>query len=65
MTKEEALKFIEAEIKCLEKNISGQCDSDDCDDCNLLYEQGTMGERLRALKELLIVLEESKEGKDE
>ena len=44
MTNEEAAKMLEARAKCMECN-----DTKDCDNCNLLYEQGTTGEHIEAL----------------
>lgn len=48
MTKEEAIKMIEARLECLTRVTRGiwdECNYDLCDECELNYTQGNMGEQ--------------------
>ena len=53
MTREEAIKMARAELKCMERDVSGQdemCNNHKCDECSLNYERGNMGERKEWLR---------------
>lgn len=53
MTINEATKMLEAKKKCLERETSGidaDCNNHNCDNCDLCYEQGNMGEQKETLK---------------
>lgn len=54
----EALKLVRARIRCLESIVSSDrmCD-DNCEACGLTYEQGTMGEQIKAFKFVSDILE--------
>ena len=64
MTKEQAIKMIQARLECLTRETSG-CDDDcnmhRCNDCNLNYDQGNMGEQKewmnKAIKSLQACIE--------
>lgn len=52
MTNEEAKKMLEAKKECLRRETSGidiDCNRRNCDECDLCYEQGNMGEQQEAL----------------
>lgn len=52
MTNKEAKKMLKARLECLKRETSGtdiDCNYRNCDECNLCYEQGTMGEQKEAL----------------
>ena len=47
MTVEEAIKRANATVECIEREMSGldeMCNNNMCDECNLNYERGTIGE---------------------
>ena len=53
MSIEDCTKMLIAKEKCMERETSGtdaDCNLHNCDDCDLCYEQGTMGEQKEALK---------------
>lgn len=53
MTIEDCTKMLIAKEKCMERETSGidtDCNLHNCDNCDLCYEQGTMGEQKEALK---------------
>ena len=53
MTKEEAAKILESKAECMRREISGvyaDCNYRKCDDCELNYAQGTMGEQKEAIQ---------------
>lgn len=53
MTIKDCTKMLIAKEKCMERDTSGtdtECNSFNCDNCSLCYEQGTMGEQKEALK---------------
>lgn len=59
MTREEALKMIQARLECIERNISGNyklCNNK-CDECKLCYEKGTLGEQKEWLQMAIKALE--------
>lgn len=53
MTGEEAKKMLKAKLDCLIRETSGtdiDCNHRNCDECNLCYAQGNMGEQKEALE---------------
>lgn len=53
MTNEEAAKMLTAKVECMERDTNGtnsQCNTRYCDNCNLCYAQGTIGQQIEALK---------------
>lgn len=53
MTREEAIKMAKADLKCMERDTSGQdemCNNHKCDECSLNYERGNMGEQKEWLR---------------
>lgn len=53
MTKEEAIKKLQARHDCIEKwcrGIYDECNDSLCDECDLCYDQGTQGEQKEALQ---------------
>ena len=53
MTREDAKKMLKAKLECLKRETSGtdiDCNNKNCDECNLCYEQGNMGEQKEALE---------------
>ena len=53
MTNEEAAKMLTAKFKCMERENSGtdlDCDHRNCDECDLCYAHGTIGQQIEALK---------------
>lgn len=53
MTYNEAMKLLQAKRTCLIRETLGtyvDCNNRNCDNCNLCYEQGNMGEQKEALK---------------
>ena len=62
MTKEEAKKMLKAKLECLKRETSGtdiDCNYRNCDECNLCYEQGNMGEQKEALDMAIKALEQT------
>ena len=61
MTREEAIKMAKADLKCMERDTSGQdemCNSHKCDECSLNYERGNMGEQKEWLRLAIKALEQ-------
>ena len=61
MTREEAIKMAKADLKCIERDTSGQdemCNSHKCDECSLNYERGNMGEQKEWLRLAIKALEQ-------
>ena len=53
MTNEECIKMLKAKLKCMERSVSGtdeECNMLMCDNCDLNYAQGNMGEQKEALR---------------
>lgn len=53
MSIDDCAKMLIAKEKCMSRETSGtdtDCNSHNCDECSLCYEQGTMGEQKEALK---------------
>ena len=60
ITLEYAIKMLEARLDCMHRSSSGidvDCNREKCDDCELNYAQGTVGEQQEALKEAISALE--------
>ena len=55
MTNEEAAKMLTAKVECMERENSGT--DLDCDECELCYAQGTLGEQIEALRMAISALE--------
>ena len=52
MTPQEAKKMLKAKLECLKRETSGtdiDCNYRNCDECDLCYAQGNMGEQKEAL----------------
>lgn len=48
MTKKEAIKMLQARHDCIEKQCKGiyeDCNDSLCEECDLNYDQGTMGQQ--------------------
>ena len=61
MTNAEAIKMAKADLKCMERDTSGQdemCNSHKCDECSLNYERGNMGEQKEWLRMAIQSLEQ-------
>ena len=67
MTRAEAIKMLTAKVECIKRYSSGineDCNSPDCGECTLWYEQGNMGEQIEYLQMAIKALEETpKTGK--
>lgn len=53
VTIDDCIKKLIAKEKCMERETSGtdtDCNSHNCDECSLCYEQGNMGEQKEALR---------------
>lgn len=60
MTPEEAVKMIKAKLDCMCREFSGideDCNTSNCDNCRLNYEQGTVGEQMEALRVAISALQ--------
>lgn len=61
MTRAEAIKMLTAKVECIKRYSSGineDCNSPDCGECTLWYEQGNMGEQIEYLQMAIKTLEE-------
>ena len=60
MTDEQAKKMLKAKLECLKRETSGiDCNAGyNCDECELLYAQGTAGEQKKALNMAIQALEQ-------
>ena len=61
MANEDAKKMLKAKLECLKRETSGtdiDCNCKNCDECNLCYEQGNMGEQKEALELAIKALEQ-------
>lgn len=61
MTNEKSKKMLKAKLECLKRETSGtdiDCNYRNCDECNLCYEQGNMGEQKEALEIAIKALEQ-------
>ena len=62
MTREEAIRMAKADLKCMERDVSGRdemCNSHKCDECNLNYERGNIGDQKEWLRMAINVLEQT------
>lgn len=63
MTNEKAKKMLKAKLECLKRETSGtdiDCNYRNCDECNLCYDQGNMGEQKEALEMAIKALEQTR-----
>lgn len=61
MTSKEAVEMLKAKLDCMSREFSGRdedCNSSNCDNCKLNYEQGTVGEQKEALSVAISALQE-------
>lgn len=68
MTREEAIKMAKADLKCMERDTSGQdemCNSHKCDECSLNYERGNIGEQKEWLRLAIKELEQEPTTKND
>lgn len=52
MTNQEAIEMLTAKAECIRREASGidvDCIHRNCDECDLCYKQGTMGDQMKAL----------------
>ena len=64
MTNQEAIQMLTAKVKCMQRETSGtdvDCNSRNCDDCELCYAQGTTGEQREALNMAISALQAQEE----
>ena len=53
MTTQEAIKILESKAECMRRETSGtdkDCIYRNCDECDLCYAQGTVGEQIEAFQ---------------
>lgn len=65
MTKEEAIKRLQARHDCIEKQCHGhydECNDSLCDECDLNYDQGTMGQQKISLLMAIAALKKEVEA---
>lgn len=65
MTREEAAEMMKAKLECMTREVSGtdqDCNAKKCDECDLCYEQGNMGEQKEWLRMGIKALESQKVG---
>ena len=61
MTREEAAMMLRAKLECMTRDVSGSdehCNRKLCDDCDLCYAQGNMGEQKECLRMAIEALEQ-------
>ena len=61
MTNEEAKKMLKAKLECLKRETSGtdiDCNYRNCDECDLCYAQGNMGEQKEVLEMAIKALDQ-------
>lgn len=61
MTNQEAIKMLTAKVECMRQETSGtdiDCNRRNCDDCELCYAQGTIGEQIEALNVAISALQQ-------
>lgn len=64
MTREEAIKSLEAQRDCIILSCQGAChEGKECDECDFMYAKGTMGEMRDAYDVAIKALKEQKVGK--
>lgn len=60
MNNQEAIKILTAKVECMRRETSGtniNCNSHNCDSCELCYAQGTTKEQLEALNKAISALQ--------
>ncbi len=68
METREAIGMAKAKLKCIEKSVTGMdkfCNNNRCDECELNYDQGNMGEQREWLKESISAMEKQMSKKVE
>lgn len=64
MTDSEAIGFIQGKLDCMKKCDTFDCkNSDECDECNYCYAQGTFGEQKEAFQMAIQALEKQEKIK--
>lgn len=64
MTDSEAIGFIQGKLDCMKKCDTFDCkNSDECDECNNCYAQGTFGEQKEAFQMAIQALEKQEKIK--
>ena len=61
MTTTEAVEMMKAKLECMTRDVSGidqDCNAKNCDECNLCYAQGNMGEQKEWLRMGIEALEQ-------
>ena len=61
MTRKEAIKMLKAKLECMTRDVSGtddNCNRKKCDECELNYTQGNMGEQKEWLRMAIQALEQ-------
>lgn len=58
MTQEEMVTMLKAKLECMTRDTSGNCNSRECDECDLNYAQGNMGEQKEYLMMAIQALEQ-------
>lgn len=65
MTESEAIGFIQGKLDCMKKCDTFDCrNSDECDECNYCYAQGTFGEQKEAFQMAIKALEKQDKIKE-
>lgn len=65
MTNKEAIEMMKAKLECMTREVSGtdrDCNAKKCDECDLCYAQGNMGEQKEWLRLGIKALEKQKIG---
>ena len=60
MTNQGAIEMLTAKAECIRREASGtdiDCNLRNCDECDLCYKQGTMGDQMEALRVAISALE--------
>lgn len=65
MTNEQAIEMMKAKLECMTRDVSGvdlNCNAKKCDECDLCYAQGNMGEQKEWLRMGIKALENQRTG---
>lgn len=59
MTRDEAIKMMKAKLECMDHEVRGRWGygNKKCDECMLMYEQGTLGEQMEWMEMAINALE--------
>ena len=60
MTTQEAIKILESKAECMRREASGtdkDCNYRNCDECDLCYAQGVVGEQIETFRMAIEALE--------